>query len=130
MSRKERIYDNIAVNGSTLYTLFDTGARNNYITREASTRLNLKLQDIGHTYIAHIGGKTHDIREAVAINGKIHGLPLFLHLYVVDNLGKDKMRNNVDVLFSIESMETWGIELDIEHKKLDLKYFKKEWTEF
>lgn len=37
-----RIYGNITVNGKKIYTLFDSGSENNYITEDAVKRAKLE----------------------------------------------------------------------------------------
>lgn len=127
---RQRIYDEIKTNGKVLYSLFDSRARNSYITRDAVLNLGIKPRRLRHPYRAGLGGEKRFVREFVDIEGTLHGLPLHLSLYVVDKLGADEAGRPLQLLFGMLAMEQWGIELDLQNKKLDLRHFTKEFIEF
>lgn len=127
---KRRIYDTLVVNGASLHAIFDPGAQNSYITKSALTKLHLQPQPIGYTYRVGLGGKKQKIKEEASFLGKLHGFSLHLRPYLIDALGKSEEGKEIDLLFGILDMEKWGVELDIEHKKLDLSYLRKEFVEF
>ncbi len=125
-----RIYDEIRTNGKALYSLFDSGARNTYITREAALKLGANSQKLRHVFKTGLGGKKRLVREYVGVEGTLHGLPLHVQAYIVDKLGADEAGRPLELLFGILAMEQWGVELDLQNKRLDLRYFTKEFAEF
>lgn len=125
-----RIYDKIISNGKSLLTLFDTGAKGNYISKIALKKLDLQPQKLKYQYLAGIGGKKYKIKEYVVIEGTLHGLPLHLFLFVIDKIGTNEYGKEIDMIFGLLAMEEWGIQLDLENKKLDLSNFTKEFIEY
>ena len=127
---KRRIYDRIVVNGEPLYTLFDTGARNNYVTRRAARRCGLSAQKLRTPVRTALGGQKTIHRRFVILQGTIQRRPLHLEAYLVDDLGKGDEDAPVDLLFGLLAMEKWGIDPDVRRKRVDLRRFTKEFTEF
>lgn len=127
---KRRIYDQVIVKGKPLFTLFDSGAQDSYITREAAKKLNLKPQRIAHSYGVGLGGKKRIIKEFVPLDGILHGFTFIIFPLVVDDLGKTRNGETIELLFGILAMEKWGVELDIKGKKVDTRHFAKDFTEF
>lgn len=127
---KRRIYDEIVVTGIPVYSVFDSGSRNCYITKSAVDRLDLDVNTLRHAYPVGLGGKKRHVRQTVQVEGTLHGLPLHLLLYVIDELAEDEDGRDIELLFGISAMEIWGVNLDVQNKRLDLTHFTKEFIEF
>lgn len=130
MRPKRRIYDYITVNGVKLLTLFDTGARNSYITRNGVKKTDIKSNSVANPFNIGLGGKQRILKEYCSIDGLIHDKPIVIHPFVVDNLGKSEQGEQIDIIFGILSMEQWYVDLDLRRKKIDLTYYTKEFTEY
>ncbi len=123
-----RVKDEIAINGHKWWALFDSGARNTYVTPAvAKANIRTKLKNV---YEVHLGGQAHRFRESVIFEGTIHGKPIFTDAFVIDELGKDEKGKPIDVLFGALAMQKWGIELNLKQEKLDMTHYSKEFLEF
>ena len=123
-----RIRTEIEVDGRHLWTLFDSGARNSYITRDAARGLDVKpLRQPRH---ALLGGGKHAGNEACLIQAEIEGHPLEFQASVIDEIGNDEEGRVIDVLFGALAMQLWGIRLDPPNERLDFTHFTRDFLEF
>jgi len=127
---KRRIYDRIVVSGESLYTLFDTGAWNSYITRAAAYRCKLKLRGLNKALRVGLGGEKRLLREHVSLEGSLRRHSFHLEPYVVDELGHGDEDRKIDLLFGLLAMEQWGVQPDVRNKRIDLTYFTKDFIEY
>ena len=95
MKPKRRIYDYISVNGTKLLTLFDTVARNTYITRNGMKSIGVKPTIVPRPFKVGLGGKSRILNEDVRIAGLLHGFPIIIHPYLVDDLGVNEKEKGI-----------------------------------
>jgi hypothetical protein len=123
-----RIRTDLDVNGRPCWTLFDSGARDSYIRREAADGLpTLTLSKPRHS---RLGGSVHEIREACLIPAKLDGHDLEFQAGVLDEIGQDEDGREIDILFAAVAMQLWGIRLDLQNERVDLSHFAREFVEF
>lgn len=126
-----RIYSDITINGEELYTLFDSGSENNYITEEAVNRAGLQSISLPKVFHVGIGGETRTIIKGVSVFGEIDGNPFFIHAFVISGLGIDRRTGKkIEFLFGAHEIQRWNIKLDMKNEKLDLSKFTKEFIEY
>jgi hypothetical protein len=123
-----RIRSEIEVDGRHLWTLFDSGARNSYITREAAQ--GLEVQSLRRPRQAVLGGGTHAVNEACLIQAEIEGHSLEFQASVIEEIGTDEEGRPIDVLFGALAMQLWGIRLDPPNERLDFTHFTRDLLEF
>jgi hypothetical protein len=126
--RMGRIRSEIEVDGRHLWTLFDSGARNSYITREAARGLDVKL--LPKPRQAMLGGGTHSVNEACLIPASMGGRTLAFQASVIDEIGIDKEGRTIEVFFGALAMPLWGIRLDPPNERLDFTHFTRDFLEF
>ena len=127
---KRRIYDTIVVNRHSFHTLFDTGAQNSYITRDALNRANLTSVKLKKPFRMGLGGEARLLKEYTVIDGTIESNYFSIHAFIVDGLGVTHDGKTIDMLFGLAAMEVWGVDLDIKNKRVDLSRFAKEFIEY
>lgn len=127
-TRMGRIRTEIEVDGRQLWTLFDSGARNSYIAREAARGLDVKL--LPKPRQAMLDGGTHSVNEACLILANIEGHTLEFQASVIDEIGMDEGGRTIDVLFGALAMQLWGIRLDPPNERLDFSHFTRDFLEF
>ncbi|MBW3539290.1 MAG: retropepsin-like domain-containing protein [Planctomycetes bacterium] len=123
-----RIRRDIDVAGRPCWTLFDSGSRNSYITREASHGLHLTPAESPRT--TALGGNLHQIKEMCVVGAKLEGRSLEFLAYVVDAIGKDEDERPIDMLFGELAMQNWGIGLDLQNEDLDFRHYTTDFVEF
>ena len=85
-----RILEPINVGRRSLWTLFDTGASQNYIAEHAVGDLHVtKMQG---AYRVAIDGKHRALSKRADLEGKIQGKRVMFSALVIDDLGVDKKR--------------------------------------
>jgi hypothetical protein len=123
-----RIRLDIEIDGRNCWTLFDSGARYSYITRDAAAGLG--LQKLPQTRRSSLGGRVHDVDEVGLVLASVQGHALEFQASVVDQIGKDEDGRTIDVLFGAIAMQLWGIRLDMQNERLDFSHFATEFVEF
>jgi hypothetical protein len=123
-----RIRSEIDVNGRRLWTLFDSGARNSYIARDAVRAVDLKK--LPKPRETAFGGRTHEVKEACLVLATVEGRPLEFLANVVDEVGVDEDGRPIDVLFGALAMQLWNIKLDLKNERLDFSHFTKDFVEY
>ena len=123
-----RIRRNIEVNGKNYWTLFDSGARNTYITNQAAKGLPVFKRKTHEP--VKLGGQMHDVTEDCSIEGLIDEYPITIQARVLDNIGTDDKGLNIEILFGALAMQEWGIWLNLPEEKLDMSHYPKEFVEF
>jgi len=127
-TRIGRIRSEIEVNGRQLWTLFNSGARNSYVTREAARGLDVKL--LPKPRQAMLGGGSHSVNEACLILANVEGHTLEFQASVIDEIGTDEEGRTIEVLFGALAMQLWGIRLDPPNERLDFTHFTRDFLEF
>ena len=123
-----RIRLNIEIDGHDCWTLFDSGARNSYIT-ESATRGSVVIP-LKEPRSFALGGKAHKIDAACFIQARVEGKPVEFQANVVDAIGKDEEGRDIDMIFGAIAMQLWGIKLDVPNEKLDLTHLAHDFVEF
>lgn len=123
-----RIRQMIAVNGRQCWTLFDSGARNTYVT--PSVAQMLKTSPTPRTIHTALGGGIKDTNTAAVLNANIEGRAVSTHALVIENIGRDEDGNPIEILFGALAMQQWGIKFNPPEEKLDLTNYPDEFVEF
>ena len=123
-----RIRQMIRVDGRDAWTMFDSGARNTYITPEVASLLSTtKLSKPTYT---RLGGETKESTTAAVLVGEIENKPFHTEAMVIDRIGTDEDGKQIEVLFGVLAMQQWGIRLIPETESLDLTHYSNEFLEF
>jgi len=123
-----RVRQMIKVNGRECWTLFDTGARNTYVTTDvASVLTTAKTQ---RPYRSAIGGTVKETTETALLEAEVEGRRISTHAMVIDEIGKDEEGTSIDILFGALAMQQWGIRPIPDEEKLDLTHYPEEFLEF
>ena len=123
-----RIFEDIEVRGQWCHTLFDTGAKNSYVTRTVADLLGtFEAQKPLRTAL---GGSTRELKEATVLHASIEGNFISTHAFVVDEIGKDDEGRPIDVLLGALAMQQWSIRPIPDEEKLDFSHYSAEFVEF
>lgn len=108
--------------------MFDTGARNTYVTR--SVAAILKTSELSHTFRTALGGDVRETRTAAILEAEIEGHPITTHALVLGEIGEDDNGKPIEILFGALAMQQWGIRPVPDEERLDLTHYPKEFVEF
>jgi hypothetical protein len=122
------IRQNILVNGKEHWTLFDTGARNTYITPGVAE--GLVISQRATPFRSQLGGGIKETTQTAILDADIDGNELSTHAMVINEIGKDEDGRDIEILFGALAMQQWGIRPVPETEELDLSHFTKEFLEF
>lgn len=123
-----RIRTEIEIDGRHCWTLFDSGARNSYVSQAAAEGLDRKV--LPQPRQSKLGGSTHDISEVCLLVANVDGHSLEFQACVIDAIGQDEDGREIDVLFGALAMQLWGIRLDLQNERLDFSHFAHDFLEF
>ena len=123
-----RIRGNITVDGRQCWTLFDTGARNTYVS--ASVARSLSTHKAAKPIRSAIGGQVRETDTAAMLEGEVEGRHILTQALVVDDIGADEDGRPIEILFGALAMQQWGIRLIPEEERLDLSHYPEEFVEF
>ena len=123
-----RIRAESKVDGKLCWTLFDSGSRNTYISRQAAQGLALK--DLSVPAKAVLDGKSHEIAQICPLEAEIEGHSVDTLARVIDDIGADEHGRPIEILFGALSMQEWGIRLDLRNERLDWTHYSKEFVEY
>ncbi len=123
-----RVFDLIHVGKTRLCTLFDSGAKNSFISDRAAAGGGVFT--LARSHLAEIGGKRHRIRKTCVIQGTLRKRPIFLRALVLPEIGHDSDGRSIDILFGADDMQLYGIRLVPQEEQLDLSQFQKSFVEF
>ena len=123
-----RIRQMIAVDGRKCWTLFDTGARNTYVT--PSVAEVLQTSKTPRTIRTSLGGTVKETNKAALLEADIEGHPISTHALVIEEIGNDEDGKPIEILFGALAMQQWGIRLIPAEEKLDLSHYPEEFVEF
>ena len=123
-----RVKQEIKVRGRGCWTLFDTGARNTYVTGDVAALL---VRAPAHAPLrTALGGAVREAKEIAVLEAMVEGHPIDTHAYVLDEIGKDENGRAIEILFGALAMQQWGIRPVPDEEKLDLTHFSREFVEF
>ena len=123
-----RIRTNIDINGRLCWTLFDSGARNNYILRNVAK--GLVVFDLPVAKSTALGGREHKLEKACFVMAQVENHWIEFHANVIDEIGKDEDGREIDVLFGALAMQEWGMRLDLPNERLDFSRYTRDFVEF
>ena len=123
-----RIREEIEVDGRKCWTLFDSGAQNSYITRDAASELIVRT--LPQSRQIKLGGANHQITETCIVVADVSGHSLDFQAWVIDEIGRDENGRQIDVLFGALAMQLWNIRLDMRNERLDLSRSSTDFVEF
>lgn len=116
------------MDGRKCWTLFDSGARNTYVT--TSVAEVLLTTTTPRTIKMALGGSIKETNTEALLHADIDGHFISTHALVVPNIGNDEDGNAIEILFGALAMQQWGIKLDLPEEKLDLTHYPDEFVEF
>ena len=123
-----RIRQTIKVDGHECWTLFDTGARNTYVT--PSVALVLITSTMLHAFRTALGGEVRETKTAAILAAEIQGHPISTHALVIEEIGADEDGKPIEVLCGTLAMQQWGIRPIPDEERLDLSHYPEEFVEF
>jgi hypothetical protein len=123
-----RIREFIQVNGKKYWTLFDSGARNTYVTPQVATHLT--TTELPKALKSALGGGVKKASQAALLLARVEKHHISTNAYVIDEIGRDEDGRPIDVVLGALAMQQWGIRLVLEEERLDLTHFPKEFVEF
>lgn len=123
-----RIRQNIDVHGRPSWTLFDSGARNTYVTTDVAA--NLTTIDMEHPIRTALAGAVLESNTTTVLEAEIKGRPISTHAVVVDHIGIDDDGKPIEVLLGALAMQQWGIRLNPQEEEIDLSHYPNEFVEF
>ena len=83
-----RIRQMIAVDGRKCWTLFDTGARNTYVTPSVAELL--KTSPTPRTFRTALGGGVKETNTGAVLNADVEGHSISTYALVIPEIGKDE----------------------------------------
>ena len=123
-----RVKQKIKVDGLECWTLFDTGARNTYVT--SSVARVLKTTPMARAVRTALGGEIKESNTATVLQAEIEGHPISTHALVLENIGRDEDGKPIEILFGALAMQQWGIRPVPDEERLDLTHYPEEFVEF
>jgi hypothetical protein len=123
-----RIREFIQVNGKKCWTLFDSGARNTYVTPEVAA--HLVTTQLPKALKSALGGGVKRASRAAILLARVERHTISTNAYVIDEIGHDEDGKAIDILFGALAMQQWGIRLLPKEERLDLTHFSKEFVEY
>ncbi|MGD0093314.1 MAG: aspartyl protease family protein [Planctomycetota bacterium] len=123
-----RIRQNINVGGRDFWTMFDTGARNNYVVPAVAQLLTVSKAE--HPIRTALRGGTKQADTFALLQAEIEGHPISALALVVDKIGSDEEGKAIEILFGALAMQQWGIRLVPEEAVLDMSHYPKVFVEF
>lgn len=123
-----RIRKEIGVSGRRHWALFDSGARNTYVTPQAAE--GMAVRDLPEQQTTGLGGKRHQIHQACLLFAEVDGHRVQTNANVVDEIGMDENGRQIDVFLGALAMQQWGISLDLQHEELYFRHYTPDFVEF
>ncbi len=123
-----RIKQTIKVDGQECWTLFDTGARNTYVTSSVARVLN--TTPMPRPVRTALGGEIKESNTATVLQAEIEEHPISTHALVLENIGRDEDGKAIEILFGALAMRQWGIRPIPDEERLDLSHHPEEFVEF
>lgn len=118
----------IKVNGRECWTLFDTSARNTYVTADVASLLTTTKTP--RPFRSAIGGTIKETTRTVILEAEVEGRRISTHAMVIDEIGEDEEGIPIDILFGALAMQQWGIRPIPDEERLDLTHYPEEFLEF
>jgi hypothetical protein len=123
-----RVRQAIKVDGRSCWTLFDTGARNTYVT--ASVAEALQTSQMPHPVRTALGGSLRETDTAALLLAEIEGRQISTNALVLNDIGSDEEGKPIEILFGALAMQQWGIRPVPDEERLDLSHYPDEFIEY
>jgi len=123
-----RIRQMIAVDGRKCWTLFDSAARNTYVTPSVAELL--KTSPTPRTIRTALGGAVKETNTEAFLHAEIEGHRVSTHALVINDIGNDEDGKPIEIQSGALAMQQWGIRLLPAEEKLDLSHYPEEFVEF
>src|SRR5882672_8732775 len=123
-----RIRQMIAVDGRKCWTLFDTGARNTYVTESVAEVLQTSATP--RTIRTNLGGGVKETNTEAVLHAEIEGHQISTYALVIEQIGNDEDGKPIEILFGALAMQQWGIRPIPDEERLDLTHYPDEFLEF
>lgn len=123
-----RIRQMIGVDGQMCWTLFDTGARNTYVTPSVAELLD--TSPTPRTIRTALGGGVKETNTEAVLHADIEGHSISTYALVIEEIGKDEEGKPIEILFGALAMQQWGIRPVPDEERLDLSHYPEEFVEF
>ena len=123
-----RIREFIEIEGHKCWTMFDTGARNTYVTKDVA-KLLIKSK-LHKPFRSKLGGSVKVTRQSAILDAKIQGHAITTQAMVVDRICRDDDGKSFEVLFGALAMQQWGIRPIPDQEKLDMTHYPDVFVEF
>jgi hypothetical protein len=101
-----RIREFIEVNGNKYWTLFDSGARNTYVTPRVAS--HLATTELPKALKSALGGGIQKTSKAALLVARVEGHNISTNAYVLNEIGRDEEGKAIDVLFGALAMQQWA----------------------
>lgn len=124
----ERVRTDIQINGRKVWTLFDTGARNSYVSPAAAK--GLPTSDLREPFRVALGGEHRSLSRQCVVDARVGGKAVSFLAYLLDSIGKDEEGREIDVLFGAIEMQRWGIRPVPDEERLDLTHYPEQFVEY
>jgi len=118
----------IAVDGRKCWTLFDSAARNTYVTPSVAELL--KTSPTPRTIRTALGGAVKETNTEAFLHAEIEGHRVSTHALVINDSGNDEDGKPIEIQSGALAMQQWGIRLLPAEEKLDLSHYPEEFVEF
>jgi hypothetical protein len=123
-----RIYRPFVVGKTKFHCLFDSGARNTFVTPTVAAKLT--RQRLARPHRSALGGKVSRITEGCVLAGTVEKRPIETWALVIPSIGKDEMGREIEVLFGAIAMQQWSIRLLPDEERLDMSHYPTTFVEF
>jgi len=123
-----RVRANIVVGERRVWTLFDGGARNSYVTEEIASLL--PVFELEKPESVALGGEVHEVKKECLLRCLVEGLPIRTRARVLKKIGIDEEGKRIEVLIGALAMQEWGIRPLPDEERLDMSHYPKEFIEF
>lgn len=108
--------------------MFDTGARNTYVTEEVAALLT--SVPLTTPEPVALGGRAHRVDRICLLSCEVEGLPIHLEARVLPDIGTDEEGRRIHILLGALAMQQWGITPVPREERLDMTHYPKEFVEF
>jgi hypothetical protein len=123
-----RIYRPFVVGKNKFHCLFDSGARNTFVTPRVAASLH--REKLARPHRSALGGKISRISEACILAGTIERRSVETMALVIPAIGEDEMGREIDILFGALAMQQWSIRLVLDEERLDMSHYPTTFVEF
>jgi hypothetical protein len=123
-----RVRQQIEIQSTLRWALFDTDARHTYVISSVARMLTTSAMP--QTIRVTIGNAVHKTNTAAILDAYINGRPISALAFVIDEIGRDENGIPIEILFGALNMQQWGIRPIPNEERLDLSHYPEIFVEF